>query len=218
LILGEIRNKATSFADLSLIYGSPKDDSLKIRSFSQGKILQMPGRTIPVDASGQYSDTSIRISNMVTVSSWIIILARNHNNLAERLTVLNPSWNDEKTYQEARRINIAIIQSILLSNEINQDVFGQFTKKDYNPDIDPSLTVELRGASTFNHYLVPSAFRFINTNGVLTDVLQSDITKRADVLDQYFDDSVRGALNQSIFSNLYSDEVGLSFIYRFTCA
>lgn len=40
------------------------------------------------------------------------VFVRNHNQLARNLGALNPQWDDERRYQEARRINTAVWQSI----------------------------------------------------------------------------------------------------------
>lgn len=44
-----------------------------------------------------------------------LIWARHHNFLAEELQQLNPHWDDEKVFQEARKIVIAQIQHITYS-------------------------------------------------------------------------------------------------------
>lgn len=40
------------------------------------------------------------------------IWVREHNRVAGKLSTLNPTWNDESVFQEARRIVIAEIQHI----------------------------------------------------------------------------------------------------------
>lgn len=51
------------------------------------------------------------------------IFMRLHNNIAEELLKLNPNWNDEKLYQESRRIVIALHQHVVY-NEWIPTLFG----------------------------------------------------------------------------------------------
>jgi hypothetical protein len=44
-----------------------------------------------------------------------LLWARQHNLVADWLTKLNPSWIDERVFQEARRIVVAQLQHITYS-------------------------------------------------------------------------------------------------------
>jgi peroxidase len=52
------------------------------------------------------------------------LLMREHNRVAETLQTLNPHWDDDKTYQEARRVVIAEIQHVTF-NEFLQTVLNE---------------------------------------------------------------------------------------------
>lgn len=79
----------------------------------------------------------IRVNEQLVLSCMHTMMARNHNLLAQGLSEINPHWDDETLFQEARRINIATIQHItfneflpiLLGKEV-MEKFGLVTNKE----------------------------------------------------------------------------------------
>ncbi|KAJ8683808.1 hypothetical protein QAD02_019600 [Eretmocerus hayati] len=120
-------NQATSYLDLSALYGSSEERASLLRSGEGGKLnsqrngLLMPSpddratcrtrsKAFPCFLSGDS-----RVNQHPGLALMHLLFLREHNRLAENLQNLNPHWDDEKLYQEARRINIAVMQHITYS-------------------------------------------------------------------------------------------------------
>ncbi|KAG4071048.1 hypothetical protein HA402_001485 [Bradysia odoriphaga] len=205
---GEIVNQATAYLDLSLIYGNHESELKGIRLFKNGTFRMGKNNLLAVDSNGKYLKSMERFTTLPIGSIWPTLLTRNHNHLAERLAALNSHWDDEIIFQEARRINIANFQFNLIAAKSIERVFKKAVNESYS---------ELRNAGTFieftftyrgAHYYVPSTMQFRDLNYTLTnEVLQSDTIGRIELLENNFDDALRGVANQPVNMKSYSDEI-----------
>ncbi|XP_039275142.1 chorion peroxidase-like, partial [Nilaparvata lugens] len=83
---------------------------------------------------------------------------REHNRLCERLAKINPSWDDETLYQEARRILIAELQHITYTDFISALLGAEYVEdtglkvkygfqESYDALLDPNTLTEFSGAA-----------------------------------------------------------------------
>lgn len=88
----------------------------------------------------------IRVNEQLVLTCMHTLMAREHNRLAKALAAVNPHWDDEILFQEARRIVIAEIQHvtyneflpILLGKDVMQK-FGLLLEKEVSGIDDPEI-------------------------------------------------------------------------------
>ncbi|XP_057375077.2 peroxidase-like [Daphnia carinata] len=198
-------NDNTHFLDLSLVYGSNDKTARELRTGANGELnvtlkqgkgfhkfdllpqsegspLQAPC-TLPRELTGVEPPQNVRCfkagdgrpdvtPNMATSQ---ILFLREHNRLAKGLAELNPSWDDERLYQEARRILIAQAQHItynewlpILLGRTKMAELGLLPLQsgfstDYDDHLNPSILSEfVAGAFRFGHSMVQGKALMVN--------------------------------------------------------
>lgn len=182
-------NDVTSYIDGSMIYGSNRRQELATRAFKDGLLLEGPPVTgtrqplLPVDKTGEvvaclgrsppdcFLCGEVRCNEQVSLTVMHTIWLRQHNILAKKLKVLNPFWDDERLFQEARKIVGAMIQKITyfdyLPKVMGVDVFnslvGSFNR--YNRTVDASVPNAFATAAyRYGHSLVRPLFNRLGVN------------------------------------------------------
>jgi peroxidase len=117
----------TAYLDLSVVYGNSKNELRKIRAFKKGHMIvehrhkqdfppHHPKAKTECDLNDEegvcYLMGDKRANQSPGLTSHHIIFLREHNRLANELAKINPHWDDEHLFQEARKINIAQYQQI----------------------------------------------------------------------------------------------------------
>jgi peroxidase len=120
----QVLNQATTWFDLSALYGSSEQVALSLRSFQNGKLLAQKsdkkadtGEYLPFNLMGSPMNTrpGVNLSELFlggdarTNEDWILLAVhtlflREHNRLCDILLKQHPEYNDEQTYQTVRLI------------------------------------------------------------------------------------------------------------------
>ncbi|XP_033756913.1 chorion peroxidase-like [Pecten maximus] len=143
--IGERRpiNKVTSYLDGSAIYGSTQAEESRLRKMEYGLLREGHHGLLPpagndnciLQRKGQQCQMAgDERSNLVaSIGALHTLLMREHNRIALKLHEINPMWDDEKLYQETRKIVAAIIQHITY-NEYLPLIIGKPLVNYYNLD------------------------------------------------------------------------------------
>ncbi len=121
-------NSVTHWLDLSNIYGSSVFTAKDLRTYKNGllktSVNPVTGHSdLPRTGEGSceflkmhqscYKGGDVRMEDNHYLTLFTRIFVNEHNRIAYELYRINPGWNDERVFQEARRINIAEYQHVV---------------------------------------------------------------------------------------------------------
>ena len=177
-------NQITHWVDASNVYGSLPEEQPMLRLSVNGLLREgpQPG-TLPEDPNPRLAcpgDTpcfrggDLRANEQVVLTIMHTIFLREHNRIARQLGRLNPQWDDERIYQEARKIVGAIAQVItfqeylpeILGENNLRSLLGRYTG--YDDSIDGGLPNSFGAAAyRIGHSQIQEEFTRIDVNGRL---------------------------------------------------
>ncbi|XP_069975779.1 salivary peroxidase/catechol oxidase isoform X2 [Penaeus vannamei] len=189
----EQTNQITAYVDGSAVYGSDEEqkEQLRLHRGGQLKVTASPtpghGSLLPfldcepeegMVTGGQcFRGGDVRVNEQPGLASMHTLWTRAHNTLATQLSVVNPHWNDERLYEETRRIIGALIQQItyrdFLPIILGDGLMREFElypltagySTAYNPSIDASVANAFATAAyRFGHTLVDDMLRGAGTS------------------------------------------------------
>ncbi|XP_042207308.1 peroxidase-like [Homarus americanus] len=122
-------NQVTSFLDASNVYGSDDQEMAQLRLWEDGMLKYKPVRfrkplLPPLNHfdEGECRENSrnlhcfhagdVRVNEQPALTSMHTVWLREHNRLVTLLAEINPAWNDDRLFYEARRIVGAKMQRI----------------------------------------------------------------------------------------------------------
>jgi peroxidase len=145
----------------------------------------------------------------------VVAFTRNHNLIASGLQQAHPDWNDEKLYQEARKINIAVVQNIVYQGFLPA-LLGSGTSLSqpgaFNPSVDATISMPFSTAAFRLHTYVPTFFVTRDKTYAVSNQLQlRDIFHNLKITmnGNMYDDLIRGFASQPTqdFNGIYSAEM-----------
>lgn len=184
-------NALTSFLDASLVYGPEPSLASRLRNLSSPLGLMAVNQEVwdhglaylPFDQKKpspcEFINTTARVPCFLTgdsrASEHILLAAshtlflREHNRLARELKRLNPQWDGEKIYQEARKILGAFVQIITFRDYLPIVLGVEMEKwippyRGYNKSVDPRISNVFTFAFRFGHLEVPSTVSRLDEN------------------------------------------------------
>ncbi|XP_061782628.1 eosinophil peroxidase [Nerophis lumbriciformis] len=187
-------NALTAYLDLSQVYGSEEKLALKLRDLDSDGLLRVntefrdngrellpfdrlednmcaTRRRVTNDSNARevpcFIAGDVRVDENVALTTIHTLFLREHNRLARQLKRLNPQYDSETIYEEARKIMGAYTQVFvfrdylphIVGDEAMRRVLGNYPG--YDPNVDPSIAnVFATAAYRFAHLaLQPSLAR-----------------------------------------------------------
>lgn len=202
-------NYPSHFIDLSVIYPLTQEKLAMLRSFSGG-MFKWDDNMIMVKKenceSNCYFLGDFRAAGFASLAAIHSIFMRLHNMVAMDLAKVNPQWNDDMLFYEARKITIGIYQHIVYTEYVpsmlGQPSFAVAGDGDYDNNMDPRTLNEFSNtAFRYLHIYTPDKINIYNKN--MDVVMSSPLSKvmaemPASLLETNYEDVVRGFFMQGV--------------------
>ena len=182
-------NKVTAFIDGSQVYGSSNDRAQWLRAGTGGRMKVRAtafGNMLPLNDGTQANDDAVgnpvtslvvagdvRANEQPGLTTFQTVFVREHNLHADRIAKERKDWNDEKIYQEARKIVVAELQ-VIVYNEFLPALMGQKLPRynGYKPTVQPGISNAFAAAAYRNgHSMVGPDIGVVNDQFVEIDSL-----------------------------------------------
>ena len=180
----QVVNQLTHYLDAASIYGNNAVDAAALRLF-QGGQLNLSSRTdtykgdLPLIPDGYVPSSTQkfflagdgRVENYVHQINVYVLWYRMHNYIVGELEKINPCWDDEKLYQEGRKIIGAIWQVIIYREYLPLLFENQFDNyigdySGYDQTVDATLSFAFAvGAFRFGHSMFRSSTNRLDSEG-----------------------------------------------------
>lgn len=183
-------NQLTSFIDASQVYGYSEELAQELRNLTHDTGLLRTGVHFPnqkdmlpfaapqygIDCRRNVEESNIncfaagdiRVNEQIGLLAMHIIWMREHNRIATKLKELNPHWDGDTLYEEARKIVGAQMQHItfkkwlpLVLGPEGIEMLGEY--KGYDPSINPTISNEFATAALrFGHSMINPILHRLN--------------------------------------------------------
>ena len=213
-------NQITSFIDASQVYGSSRELALSLR-LKRGGLLKQGGRAesdkgnlpfqkerpeggiLPFFIAGdERANEQTGLTVMHTL--WL----REHNRIARALGRINRCWDDERLYQEARKIVAAQMQKITFYDFL-PTIFGRYQNsyipryEGYNPFVDASIPNSFAAAAyRFGHSLIRQQLLRLDENYTTLDIGHLDLSRAFFNPVSYFESQGTDAITRGLMVDI----------------
>lgn len=183
-------NQLTDWLDLSQVYGSTQESVQEFRAFFGGRLKTSPGELLPRENPSGATNCTGTIcfragDERVNENTLLVVIQtvwlREHNRVAKVLSQQHPSWDDERLFQEARRICIGEYQHILYTEWLPTIVGFPHSRRSglsgggfftYSPSVDPAVSTEFSTAAFRLHSLVQGTIKLVTGVGTTRQTLK----------------------------------------------
>jgi len=105
-------NRESHWWDASCIYGSDDETGARVRAWTHGKLEVEEDGSLPVDPETGRPDTGFNDNWWVGLGLLHTLFTREHNAICDELRRHHPDWDDERLFQTARLVNVALMAKI----------------------------------------------------------------------------------------------------------